>query len=54
MTPTRKSRSDAMPACSSPWTNTYDPALEDGSVPSDRLRKLEIDANAAFEAYRDM
>jgi capping protein beta len=43
-----------MPACSSPWTNTYDPALEDGSVPSDRLRKLEIDANAAFEAYRDM
>lgn len=38
----------------SPWTNTYDPPLEDGAMPSDRLRKLEIDANAAFEQYREM
>ncbi|KAK0393015.1 hypothetical protein QR680_000016 [Steinernema hermaphroditum] len=38
----------------SPWTNHYDPPLEDGAVPSDKLRKLEIEANAAFEAYRDM
>jgi capping protein (actin filament) muscle Z-line, beta len=38
----------------SPWSNTYDPPLEDGATPSDKLRKLEIDANAAFEAYRDM
>lgn len=38
----------------SPWTNTYDPPLEDGVMPSDRLRKLEIEVNAAFEAYRDM
>uniref|UniRef100_A0A1I8A3W4 F-actin-capping protein subunit beta n=1 Tax=Steinernema glaseri TaxID=37863 RepID=A0A1I8A3W4_9BILA len=38
----------------SPWTNLYDPPLEDGAVPSDKLRKLEIEANAAFEAYRDM
>jgi hypothetical protein len=38
----------------SPWTNAYDPPLEDGVVPSDRLRKLEIEVNAAFEAYRDM
>ncbi|KAH7723072.1 CRE-CAP-2 protein [Aphelenchoides avenae] len=38
----------------SPWTNTYDPPLEDGALPSDRLRKLEVECNAAFEAYRDM
>jgi capping protein beta len=38
----------------SPWTNKYDPPLEDGALPSDKLRKLEIEANAAFEAYRDM
>jgi capping protein beta len=38
----------------SPWTNTYDPPFEDGNQPSDNLRKLEIDANAAFEQYRDM
>lgn len=38
----------------SPWTNLYDPPLEDGVVPSDRLRKLEVEVNAAFESYRDM
>ncbi|KAL1465821.1 hypothetical protein WDU94_005360 [Cyamophila willieti] len=29
----------------SPWSNVYDPPLEDGSMPSEKLRKLEIDAN---------
>ncbi|GMS85174.1 hypothetical protein PENTCL1PPCAC_7349, partial [Pristionchus entomophagus] len=38
----------------SPWTNQYDPSIEDGTLPSERLRTLEIEANAAFEAYRDM
>lgn len=38
----------------SPWSNTYDPPLEDGTMPSDRLRKLEVDANAAFDQYREM
>lgn len=37
----------------SPWSNIYDPPLDDGAVPSDKLRKLEVDANAAFEQYRD-
>ncbi|CAG0903595.1 unnamed protein product, partial [Cyprideis torosa] len=37
----------------SPWSNTYDPPLEDGTVPSERLRKLEIEANEAFDVYRD-
>jgi capping protein (actin filament) muscle Z-line, beta len=38
----------------SPWSNTYDPPLEDGSLPSERLRKLEIEANHAFDQYREM
>jgi len=38
----------------SPWSNTYDPPLEDGAVPSNKLRKLEIDANGAFDQYREM
>ena len=38
----------------SPWSNKYDPPLGDGAVPSDRLRKLEIEANQAFDTYREM
>lgn len=40
----------------SPWSNKYDPPLEDdeGAKPSDKLRRLEIEANAAFDTYRDM
>ena len=41
-------------SCRSPWSNTYDPPLEDGSMPSERLRKLEIDANHAFDQYREL
>ncbi|CAF0790326.1 unnamed protein product [Adineta ricciae] len=37
----------------SPWTNTYTPPF-DGNLPSDRLRQLEIDANQAFDQYREM
>ncbi|KAJ1833916.1 F-actin-capping protein subunit beta [Coemansia sp. RSA 2706] len=38
----------------SPWSNTYDPALADGAVPSDELRKLELAANEAFSTYTDL
>ncbi|CAG0884697.1 unnamed protein product [Darwinula stevensoni] len=38
----------------SPWSNTYDPPLEDGAMPSERIRKLELEANAAFDQYREM
>lgn len=38
----------------SPWSNAYEPPLEDGAVPSDKLRKLEIEANTAFDQYREM
>jgi capping protein beta len=39
---------------SSPWSNKYDPPLEDGAVPSDSLRELELQANAAFDTYREL
>jgi len=38
----------------SPWSNEYDPPLDDGTVPSSKLRKLEISANEAFDTYREM
>ncbi|KAJ2809191.1 F-actin-capping protein subunit beta [Coemansia guatemalensis] len=38
----------------SPWSNAYDPPLADGSVPSDRLRKLEVAANDAFNTYKEL
>jgi capping protein beta len=38
----------------SPWSNQYEPPLDDGAMPSERLRKLEIDANTAFDQYREM
>ncbi|KAL9113345.1 MAG: hypothetical protein Q9227_002386 [Pyrenula ochraceoflavens] len=38
----------------SPWSNEFDPALEDGTVPSERVRKLEVAANEAFEVYREL
>ncbi|PPQ91721.1 hypothetical protein CVT25_012862 [Psilocybe cyanescens] len=38
----------------SPWSNEYDPPLDDGAVPSSRMRKLEIQANEAFDTYREM
>ena len=36
----------------SPWSNTYDPPIDDGFKPSPELRKLETEANAVFEGYR--
>ncbi|KAK4469924.1 hypothetical protein MN116_007426 [Schistosoma mekongi] len=38
----------------SPWSNTYDPPLEDGTMPSESLRKREIEINTAFDQYREM
>lgn len=38
----------------SPWSNSYDPPLDDGTMPSESLRKLEIEANNAFDQYREM
>lgn len=38
----------------SPWSNRYDPPLEDGTVPSERLRSLEVELNSAMEQYQDL
>ncbi|GAA5912379.1 hypothetical protein JCM6882_002575 [Rhodosporidiobolus microsporus] len=38
----------------SPWSNTYDPPLPDGTEPSPKLRKLEVAMNDAFDVYRDL
>ncbi|KAI7868307.1 F-actin-capping protein subunit beta [Spinellus fusiger] len=38
----------------SPWSNDYEPALPDGTLPPTHLRKLEIAANEAFDTYREM
>ena len=38
----------------SPWSNSYDPPLDDGTMPSEKLRRLEVEANAAFDQYREM
>ncbi|CAL1363322.1 unnamed protein product [Linum trigynum] len=37
----------------SPWSNKYHPPLEDALLPSDELRKLEVEANEVFAIYRD-
>lgn len=38
----------------SPWSNTYSPPVEEGSTPSERMRAMEIEANEAFDHYREM
>ena len=38
----------------SPWSNEYDPPLDDGTTPTPKLRKMEITANEAFDTYREM
>ncbi|KAK9468576.1 F-actin-capping protein subunit beta [Lipomyces arxii] len=38
----------------SPWSNEYDPPLQDGALPSEEIRRLEITANNAFDIYRDL
>ncbi|MQM23296.1 hypothetical protein Taro_056360, partial [Colocasia esculenta] len=35
----------------SPWSNKYYPPLEDGPLPSDELRTLEVEANDIFSVY---
>lgn len=38
----------------SPWSNKYYPEQIEGNFPSERLRQLEIEANQAFNQYREM
>lgn len=52
----------------SPWSNKFDPPLDDGgagggaggddagegAIPSERVRKMEVKANEAFDVYREL
>ncbi|CAO1635789.1 unnamed protein product [Parajaminaea phylloscopi] len=38
----------------SPWSNEYDPPLDDGTKPSRQLRELEVRMGTAMEAYRQL
>eukprot|EP01041_Mallomonas_annulata_P001265 gene1265-2446_t len=38
----------------SPWSNKYSPPLDDGFLPSERLRSMELEANELFDAYREL
>jgi len=40
----------------SPWSNEFEPPVDDGEgvVPSDRIRKMEVKANEAFDVYREL
>ncbi|KAF2099411.1 F-actin capping protein, beta subunit [Rhizodiscina lignyota] len=40
----------------SPWSNQFEPPVEDGEgvVPSERVRKIEVAANEAFDTYREL
>ncbi|KAF3920829.1 hypothetical protein ABW21_db0200201 [Orbilia brochopaga] len=38
----------------SPWSNEFDPPLSDGTVPSEKVRKMEVAANEAFDVYREL
>ncbi|KAI9698382.1 MAG: F-actin-capping protein subunit beta [Candelina mexicana] len=38
----------------SPWSNEFDPPISDGTVPSEKVRRMEEKANEAFDVYREL
>jgi len=38
----------------SPWSNKYDPPIEDGALPSERMRGMEENANEVLSIYREL
>lgn len=40
----------------SPWSNEFDPEVPDGegTVPSERVRKMEVKMNEAVDVYREL
>lgn len=40
----------------SPWSNEFDPPLGEGEgvAPSERVRRMEVKANEAFDVYREL
>ena len=38
----------------SPWSNKYTPTLDDGFLPTEKLRTMEVEANSLFDTYRQL
>mmetsp|Transcript_19073 Transcript_19073/g.19811 ORF Transcript_19073/g.19811 Transcript_19073/m.19811 type:complete len:279 (+) Transcript_19073:68-904(+) len=38
----------------SPWSNQYYPPIDDGFLPSEKLRAMEMEANELFDSYREL
>lgn len=38
----------------SPWSNKYEPFIDDGFLPSEKLRAMEMEFNELFDAYREL
>lgn len=38
----------------SPWSNKYYPEIDDGFLPSENLREMEVEFNELFDAYREL
>jgi capping protein beta len=38
----------------SPWSNEYEPSIQDADFPNTKLRQLEVTANQAFDTYREL
>jgi len=38
----------------SPWSNEFDPPVEDAEYPSDRVRKMEVRMGEGFDVYREL
>mmetsp|Transcript_22117 Transcript_22117/g.20102 ORF Transcript_22117/g.20102 Transcript_22117/m.20102 type:complete len:275 (+) Transcript_22117:56-880(+) len=38
----------------SPWSNKYYPPIDDGFMPTEKLRIMEIESNELFDAYREL
>ncbi|KAK4984539.1 F-actin-capping protein subunit beta [Elasticomyces elasticus] len=38
----------------SPWSNEFEPEIEGAEVPTEKVRKMEVKANEAFDVYREL
>lgn len=38
----------------SPWSNEFEPEVEDGAKPSEKVRKMEVGMGEAVEVYREL
>jgi len=38
----------------SPWSNEFEPPVEDAVRPSERVRRMEVKMNEAIDVYREL